>query len=449
MHSRIISITLITALFAGLRPVAAQGYFEMAGFGSYTEFDRSLTWDHANSGGVRFSFGSGAGLGTFVLEAEGAYFSLKDAALPTTTYIPARARLLYAPTFGRFSLLLGGGGVRNHYHVSGAGSGWSTEWGYTALAGMRLGLGDYLALRVEGVLDYMPHPANGSATVKRTKNRAIQAGLSVPLWSKRPAPRPERVATAPVRPPAPTPTATPTSTPPKLTQAPESRDRNPRADADRDGVPDGHDQCSGTAPGSMVDESGCPVFRDSDGDGVVDQRDACSSTPAGEAVDGKGCSLPKDSDGDGVADTRDRCANTPAGTAVMTDGCPPPAADGHAPLFRGDERVTILRGVNFKSGQAELTPDALAVLDDVALRLMETPSMKVEIGGHTDSVGGYTRNLRLSLARAEAVRAYLILRGVSPSQLTARGYGPSRPIAGNGTAIGRAMNRRVELRRIE
>ncbi len=69
--------------------------------------------------------------------------------------------------------------------------------------------------------------------------------------------------------------------------------------------------------------------------------------------------------------------------------------------------------------------------------------------GHTDGGGPRSRNLRLSLARAEAVRAYLVMKGVSADRLIARGYGPDRPIASNANASGRAMNRRVELRRID
>jgi len=89
------------------------------------------------------------------------------------------------------------------------------------------------------------------------------------------------------------------------------------------------------------------------------------------------------------------------------------------------------------------------VLDELARQLVQAPSIRLEIGGHTDAQGSHTLNVRLSLARAESVRAYLVMRGVPAERLVARGYGPDQPITTNATAAGRAMNRRVELRRIE
>ena len=91
----------------------------------------------------------------------------------------------------------------------------------------------------------------------------------------------------------------------------------------------------------------------------------------------------------------------------------------------------------------------MQILDEVARQLNASPEIKVEVAGHTDSNGKYTTNVRLSVARAEAVRAYLIMRGVNADRLVARGYGPDQPVSGNGTVSGRAMNRRVELKRID
>ena len=88
------------------------------------------------------------------------------------------------------------------------------------------------------------------------------------------------------------------------------------------------------------------------------------------------------------------------------------------------------------------------MLDDVARQLIEASTVRVEIVGHTDATGGRTRNISLSLSRAEAVRAYLVMQGVPIERLVPRGYGPDQPIANNGTSGGRAMNRRVELRKI-
>ena len=89
------------------------------------------------------------------------------------------------------------------------------------------------------------------------------------------------------------------------------------------------------------------------------------------------------------------------------------------------------------------------MVEGVAESLREWPEVKVEIQGHTDGRGSAVINLRLSQARAEAARLYLVQKGISPDRLTAAGYGKSRPIANNNTAEGRQNNRRVELHRID
>jgi outer membrane protein OmpA-like peptidoglycan-associated protein len=461
MRSRLVQLTLVVAsVLAITRPAAAQGYFEVGGFGTEAKFDPTLPWNQKiDSYGGRLTLGSGSGLGAFVLEAEGATF-----ALPSTNMrlIPIRARLLYTPTFGALSVMLGGGGVRNQYHSSIPGTAGAQETGFTGLAGLRLALGDYMALRVDGVLDYINHPLNASATVTRNSNRSIQAGLNFPLWMH----KPERKI----------------KEPPRMDPVAQPKTENALPDADKDGVPDVRDACSNTTAGSTVDAEGCAVYRDTDGDGVVDKKDVCPNTNPIDAVDGVGCTLDKDSDGDGVPNARDRCVATAAGTAVDSVGCPLAApvaaapevdsdhdtvpdsrdacpatpvgtkvdATGCAiPLFKNNDRTVTLRGVNFEPWKDDLLPASTMVLDEVARQLVESPEVKVEIGGHTDSRGTPSRNLRLSLARAETVRAYLIMKGVDGDRLVARGYGLSKPITSNTTAAGRAMNRRVELRRLD
>lgn len=102
--------------------------------------------------------------------------------------------------------------------------------------------------------------------------------------------------------------------------------------------------------------------------------------------------------------------------------------------------------VNFAFGESTLQPRATRTLDAVGAVLGRYPELRVEIGGHTDAIGTETFNQRLSEARAEAVRAYLIDRfGVTPERLAARGYGEAQPIASNDQRSGRALNRRVEF----
>ena len=88
------------------------------------------------------------------------------------------------------------------------------------------------------------------------------------------------------------------------------------------------------------------------------------------------------------------------------------------------------------------------MLDRVAASLADWPDVRVEVGGHTDSTGSSEYNANLSLRRAEAVRDYLVSRGVLRSRMTVRGYGEAIPISDNTTSEGRARNRRVELSKL-
>ncbi len=213
-------------------------------------------------------------------------------------------------------------------------------------------------------------------------------------------------------------------------------------DSDGDGVFDGLDQCPDTPTGVTVDETGCPA--DLDGDGVVNALDECPDTPPGTEVNERGCPpevIEHDSDGDGVLDSQDRCPNTAPGQAVDNVGCPI--------LFvveEGVARPLVLRGVHFELNRSALTPDSRPILDEVAASLLAHPDVRIEVGGHTDITGRRSYNMRLSLQRAQSVKAYLARQGVDPSRMETRGYGPDIPIADNGTAEGRAQNRRVELK---
>lgn len=109
------------------------------------------------------------------------------------------------------------------------------------------------------------------------------------------------------------------------------------------------------------------------------------------------------------------------------------------------ERI-ILRGIHFESGKATITPDSYSILDEAAKVLKDNPNLTVEIGGHTDSVGSDSYNMRLSFNRSNAVRQHLIsIHGIDPGRLIAKGYGEAMPIANNKTKEGRAKNRRIEF----
>ena len=213
-------------------------------------------------------------------------------------------------------------------------------------------------------------------------------------------------------------------------------------DSDGDGVFDGLDQCPDTPKGATVDANGCPT--DSDGDGVFDGLDQCPSTPKGATVDANGC--PKDSDSDGVPDGIDQCPNTAAGLKVDANGCPIEVTEKETELL--DTGMIRLQNVNFETGKAELLEDSYAPLDEVGSILVKWPQLKIEIGGHTDARGTDAKNQVLSEARAESVKAYLTSRfsGIDASQLTTKGYGESKPLAKNTTALNMAKNRRVEFK---
>ncbi len=104
----------------------------------------------------------------------------------------------------------------------------------------------------------------------------------------------------------------------------------------------------------------------------------------------------------------------------------------------------IVRGVTFPTGSAKLTKQAMTVLDVVANRLERAPRM-VEVGGHSSSTGRAAANMKLSQARAESVKRYLVKMGVDGSKITARGYGIAQPVADNSTEAGRRSNQRIEL----
>lgn len=109
----------------------------------------------------------------------------------------------------------------------------------------------------------------------------------------------------------------------------------------------------------------------------------------------------------------------------------------------------VLRNIFFDTGAAELRPESYAELGILYKLMIDNPSIKIEISGHTDNVGTANLNQRLSERRARAVVDFLLERGIDSERLTSKGYGFERPIATNDTAEGRQMNRRTEFEIIE
>ena len=205
----------------------------------------------------------------------------------------------------------------------------------------------------------------------------------------------------------------------------------PVPDTDKDGMNDEEDKCPTDA--GLARYQGCPI-PDTDKDGINDEEDKCP-TEAGQARY-QGCPV-VDTDGDGVNDEDDKCP-TVAGTAE-NQGCPEIKAD----VIR---QVThAASNIYFATGKFVLLSKSFKGLDEVAKIMKEDEAMKIAIDGHTDDVGSEASNVRLSENRANAVKNYLVKKGVDASRIVVTGYGETKPIADNKTAAGRQKNRRVEL----
>jgi OmpA-OmpF porin, OOP family len=109
----------------------------------------------------------------------------------------------------------------------------------------------------------------------------------------------------------------------------------------------------------------------------------------------------------------------------------------------------ILENVYFDSGKSALKVASHSALDNLVEVLNAKSTMVVEIQGHTDNVGKEEDNQKLSQGRAEAVKNYLISKGIAAARISAKGYGSSQPIADNGTEAGKAKNRRTSLKVIK
>ncbi len=111
--------------------------------------------------------------------------------------------------------------------------------------------------------------------------------------------------------------------------------------------------------------------------------------------------------------------------------------------------TVVLQNIFFETNRAVITPVSYPALDRVINFMNKNPDIRVEIDGHTDSVGSDAYNQRLSQARAQAVVEYLVKHGISRDRLVAKGFGETKPVAPNDTPEGRAKNRRVEFKILE
>lgn len=219
-----------------------------------------------------------------------------------------------------------------------------------------------------------------------------------------------------------------------LDQCPElagPKELNGCPDTDGDGIIDPKDKCP-TEKG-LPEFDGCPL-RDKDGDGVKDEVDECP-TVAGP-VENKGCPYP-DTDGDGVLDKDDYCPLTPGDPA--NNGCPVIKEEVKKILEKAFDKL------EFTTGKSVIKSVSFASLNDLAKIMKENAAYKLRIEGHTDNVGKRANNMTLSKNRANAVKNYLVKKGVEATRFDVKWYGPDKPVADNATAEGRQQNRRVEM----
>lgn len=455
----VVALMALVAAFTLSPAVEAQqaGTIEMGLFGQRTAFDQSTT----------LAFGTAPGFGGLVgmyvlenvaLEAATSFTWTHPAAPPRVraTWAPLRLRATWhIPASETFYPIVGLGIVRNGYGDAVTGS----DVGMGAIVGFKTYVEERVAFRAAGHLDRISSPFNegdavGGSTVSAHTNWNLTAGVSIDLGKGRFRDSDldgvrDRADMCP---------ATPAGVSVDAVGC--------RVDSDGDLVWDEDDDCPLTPRGVAVDRRGCRL--DGDMDRVFDEDDVCPMTPAGVAVDGVGCAL--DTDSDRVPDYLDECAATPAGVGVDAVGCrldsdadgvwdEDDRCPGTAPgievdpegcqiLFEEEAVVLVLEGVTFETASADLTPEALSVLQGIAAALVANPEIRVRVNGHTDSTGSRPYNITLSQNRAESVVAYLTAQGVDATRLVAQGFGPDQPVATNETPEGRQENRRVELERI-
>ena len=132
----------------------------------------------------------------------------------------------------------------------------------------------------------------------------------------------------------------------------------------------------------------------------------------------------------------------PVAAAAPTPPPPPPPPPPPAPV---SEKVTFAADAFFDFDKSVLKPDGKAKLDDLASKLQGMNLEVIIAVGHTDSIGTDAYNQKLSVRRAEAVKGYLVSKGIEANRVYTEGKGEKQPVASNKTAAGRAKNRRVEI----
>jgi outer membrane protein OmpA-like peptidoglycan-associated protein len=197
-----------------------------------------------------------------------------------------------------------------------------------------------------------------------------------------------------------------------------------------------------------------PLKADTDGDGLTDGDEVLKYTTNPLKVDTDGDALNDgeevqkyhtdplkvDTDGGTISDGKEVANRT--NPLDPSDDIPKPAV---APIEVG--KAMVLKGIVFETSKAVIAPSSEATLSEALATLKENPEVVVEVRGYTDNVGNVASNKALSQRRAEAVKTWLVTKGIDAARVTAKGFGPENPIGDNATTEGRAMNRRIEFYR--
>ena len=178
------------------------------------------------------------------------------------------------------------------------------------------------------------------------------------------------------------------------------------------------------------------VIGDQDHDGILDNVDRCptQAEDKDDFEDLDGCP-DLDNDKDGIVDAQDKCPLVPETKNGWQDddGCP-------------DDVIRELTGIGFELDSAKIDSASAPILDRAFQILRDNPSLYVEVSGHTSSEGVPDKNLELSLRRAQAVKDYLVKRGIAAGRILTVGHGSDVPVADNKTEDGKKKNRRIEFR---
>jgi len=413
----------VTFLLAAVTsPAASQqaGALEFGAFAQVSYFEESLRFDRGSGGGgVRLGFFP---VRQLELEAEGAFVPTKGPGGLNVSYIPLRARLLFnLPVGDHGAFLVGGGYARNQFRRDLD----THEDGVTALIGARLGLPSRTSIRISTSLDYIPSPSielypGAVLEPDHNVNWNIQVGLGFLLGGGSYS-RAERREPTPVAPR------------PDTLAMQAQRDSMARA-ARQDSL-------------RVAQAARAQQDRLRDSVRMAEQR----ATALQQAMrDSIGQVARQDSIRSAALRDSLRMTQNRARMASLRDSLERMALRDSLRLMMATRQTRLtLRGVNFELGKAVLLSISRDILEEVARSLVANPQVQVEVAGHTDSTGSRALNERLSLARAESVKAFLVENGVTADRMAVQGYASTQPVATNRTASGRAENRRVELRRTD